>query len=123
MIEALILAALIGLVVGSFLGVLVLRIPKRMPIVFSRSACPACGHQLSAVELVPLFSWLIQRRRCRVCGARIPFFYPAMEIAAAFVAILAVIFVPWPYLVPVCLVGWAALVMGAWLIPRSWFQL
>lgn len=116
-------AALAGLVVGSFLGTLVLRIPKRMPVAMARSACPGCGHRLTAMELIPLVSWLIQRRKCRACGRRIPVFYPAMEAASAIVAILVVALVPWPMLVPVCLAGWAALVAGAWLLPQSWFQL
>jgi prepilin signal peptidase PulO-like enzyme (type II secretory pathway) len=122
-IAELVLAALVGLVVGSFLGTLVLRVPKRMPVAMARSVCPACGHRLTPVELIPLVSWLVQRRKCRACGNRIPFFYPAMEVASAIVAILVVALVPWPASVPVCLAGWAALVMGAWLVPQSWFQL
>jgi leader peptidase (prepilin peptidase) / N-methyltransferase len=104
-------AALVGLVVGSFLGTLVLRPPKGMPVVTGRSICPACGHQLKASELIPLVSWLVQRRRCRACGRPISVFYPMMEIAGALVAALAVAFVPWPFGLAVCAAGWLLLVV------------
>lgn len=112
------IAALLGLLVGSFLGVLVLRLPKRMPVVAGRSACPHCGHVLGPFELVPLASWLIQRRRCRACGHALSAFYPAMEIAAAAVAGGIAILVPWPAMAPAILLGWALLVPAAWAMRR-----
>ena len=116
---AIALAAVVGLLAGSFLGTLVLRPPKGMPIVAGRSACPHCAHRLSAVELVPLVSWLVQRRRCRACGRPISAFYPLMEIAGALVAVLSVIVVPWPWLIAACLAGWVALVAGARLFVKD----
>lgn len=113
------IAAVVGLLVGSFLGTLVLRPPKGMPIVAGRSACPHCAHRLSAVELIPLVSWLIQRRRCRACGRPISAFYPLMEIAGALVAVLSVILVPWPWFVATCLGGWVVLVAGARLFVKD----
>jgi leader peptidase (prepilin peptidase)/N-methyltransferase len=104
------IAALVGLVVGSFLGTLVLRPPKGMPVVSGRSMCPRCGHQLKASELIPVVSWLIQRRRCRACGQPIPVFYPLMEIAGAAIAALSVAFVPWPFCLAACTAGWIILV-------------
>ena len=103
-------AALVGLVVGSFLGTLVLRPPKGLPVVTGRSICPACGHQLKASELIPVASWLIQGRRCRACRQPIPVFYPTMEIAAAVIAALSVAFVPWPFSLAACVAGWIMLV-------------
>jgi leader peptidase (prepilin peptidase)/N-methyltransferase len=108
------LSALIGLLVGSFLAVLVLRLPKREPIVFARSACPRCGHALGPAELIPVVSWLLQRRRCRTCGGAISAFYPAMEIASALIAAGAVWLAPWPEFVVFCLLGWAMLCAAAW---------
>ncbi|MBV9991202.1 MAG: prepilin peptidase [Alphaproteobacteria bacterium] len=103
-------AGLIGLAVGSFLGVLVLRLPHRQPVAMARSQCPHCGHVLRPGELIPVASWLIQRRRCRACGATLSAFYPVMELAAAAVAIGAAVFLPWPESIFACLAGWALLV-------------
>jgi leader peptidase (prepilin peptidase)/N-methyltransferase len=116
---AVLIAAVAGLLVGSFLGTLVLRPPKGLPVVTGRSACPECGHQLTAIELIPLMSWAIQRRRCRACGRPIPAFYPAMEFAGAAVAAAAVAFVPWPVSAAACLGGWIALVILAKIVYPS----
>ncbi len=110
---AVLIAAVVGLLVGSFLGTLVLRPPKGLPVVTGRSACPACGHRLTAIELIPLVSWAVQRRRCRACGWSIPAFYPAMELAGAAVAGGAIGLVPWPFSVAACLAGWVGLVFLA----------
>ncbi len=76
--------------IGSFLGVLILRLPQGLPVVWARSACPHCGHRLGVAELLPLLSWLAQRGRCRACHAPLGAFYPAVELAALAVAALAV---------------------------------
>lgn len=92
---------LLGLLVGSFLNVVVHRLPKMMEadwraqcaelrgetpeaapvynLVVPRSACPQCGHRISALENVPLLSWLMLRGKCRGCGAPISARYPAVE--------------------------------------------
>ena len=113
------IAAVVGSVVGSFLGTLVLRPRKGMPVVAGRSVCPHCARRLSAMELIPLVSWVIQRRRCRGCGHPISFFYPLMEIAGAAVAVLSVILVPWPLFIAACLAGWLAVVAGARLFVKD----
>jgi leader peptidase (prepilin peptidase)/N-methyltransferase len=110
----LIVAGVVGLLVGSFLGTLVLRLPKGLPVVRGRSACPYCGRALGPLELIPIASWLIQRRRCCGCGARLSAFYPAMEIASALVALAAIYWTPWPAAIAACVLGWIALVLGAW---------
>lgn len=79
----------VGLVMGSFLGTLVLRLPQGRPVLFARSQCTSCGHVLGPWELIPIFSWLMQRGSCANCGKRISLFYPAMEIAAACIALWA----------------------------------
>ncbi|HSX41331.1 MAG TPA: prepilin peptidase [Candidatus Saccharimonadales bacterium] len=78
-----ILVAIFGLVVGSFLNVVVLRMHAGRDYKRGRSACPHCGHELSASELVPVFSWLIQRGRCKHCGKAISIQYPIVELITA----------------------------------------
>src|ERR1700754_4924732 len=111
-------AGLVGLAIGSFLGVLVLRLPERRPVAMARSACPHCGRVLGPLELVPLISWLIQRRRCRGCATTLSVFYPAMESTAATIAVAAVLLVPWPLSVAICVAGWGLLALGALAVMR-----
>ncbi len=64
---------LFGIAIGSFLNVCIDRLPLRRSLVSPPSRCDSCQQQLSWIELVPLFSYLWLRGRCRHCGARIPF--------------------------------------------------
>ncbi|MBC8264559.1 MAG: prepilin peptidase [Anaerolineales bacterium] len=66
------LYVLLGLVVSSFLNVCIDRLPERGSIVSPPSHCPACGRRLAPLDLIPLFSFLFLRGRCRYCGAPIP---------------------------------------------------
>jgi leader peptidase (prepilin peptidase)/N-methyltransferase len=72
-----------GLIIGSFLTVLVTRVPAGESIVAPRSRCPSCGTPITARDNVPVVSWLLLRGRCRSCGLRIPIRYPVMEIVTA----------------------------------------
>ena len=72
-----------GLAVGSFLNVVVARVPLRRSIVSPPSACMACGERIAWYDNVPLVSWAVLRGRCRRCGTRIPFLYPAVELVTA----------------------------------------
>ena len=72
--------AIISLLVGSFLNVVIYRVPRRGSIVRPPSHCPACGHVLRAWELIPVLSWLVLRGRCHACSSRIAWRYPAMEL-------------------------------------------
>jgi leader peptidase (prepilin peptidase)/N-methyltransferase len=83
-----VLVFILGLLVGSFLNVCICRLPRGESIVFAPSRCPACGRCLSAVELVPLFSWLVQRGRCRGCGATVSWRYPLVELLTGFAFLL-----------------------------------
>src|ERR1044072_1670869 len=76
-------AGLVGLAIGSFLGVLVLRMPQGRPVAMARSACPHCGRVLGPGELIPVVSWLVQRRRCRGWGTKLAVFCPGIELSAA----------------------------------------
>lgn len=71
---------LLGASVGSFLNVLIYRLPKREKIVFTRSICPICSHQLSFFDLIPVFSFFLLKGRCRYCRGKISFQYPLVEI-------------------------------------------
>lgn len=76
-----IIVLLYGLVVGSFLNVCILRIPKHETIVTERSHCMSCGYQLQWYDMIPVASWLALRGRCRKCKARISAQYPIVEAA------------------------------------------
>ena len=105
-------AAVIGLCVGSFLNVVIHRLPKMMErgwadqcaelagrepeakprydLMVPRSACPSCGHAIAALENVPVVSWLALRGRCRACKAPISLRYPVVELVAGALAVAAI---------------------------------
>jgi leader peptidase (prepilin peptidase) / N-methyltransferase len=113
----------LGLLVGSFLNVVIHRLPKMLesdwqlqcaelrgeamvvPPIYNlwmpRSACPSCGHPISALENIPVISWLVLRGRCRACGTAIGPRYPAVELLAALLAAA----VAWKYGPSLMLVG------------------
>lgn len=80
---------LLGLAIGSFLNVVVHRVPRGLSVRHPGSACPACAHPVRARDNVPLLSWLALRGRCRDCAAPISPRYPLVEAgtAALFVAL------------------------------------
>lgn len=82
---AMIIAAMtiLGLLIGSFLALVSVRLPNDEPVVMGRSRCRGCGRTLAWWKLVPLIGWLIQRGRCRDCGAAISPRYPLIELGAA----------------------------------------
>lgn len=75
--------ALVGLAIGSFLTVVVWRVPRKEPIARGRSMCPSCGAVIGARDNIPVFSWLLLRGKCRRCGTRISAIYPLTELATA----------------------------------------
>ena len=107
------LAAVLGLLVGSFLNVVILRLPGRMAAEWRREArdvleleapdetlppgivrepshCPHCKHPLSAADNIPLFGWLLLRGRCRYCKARISIQYPLVELLSGVLSAVVV---------------------------------
>jgi prepilin signal peptidase PulO-like enzyme (type II secretory pathway) len=72
-------AFVVGAIVGSFLNVVVYRVPAGRSVVAGRSACPACGRPVRARDNVPVFGWLMLRGRCRDCGTAIPATYAIVE--------------------------------------------
>ncbi|MES2076795.1 MAG: A24 family peptidase [Pseudomonadota bacterium] len=106
------LAGLFGLLIGSFLNVVIYRVPKMMQresdnyvavesgrepphaerfnLMVPRSACPHCGHQITALENIPLLSWLVLRGKCSACQAPISPRYPAVELLTGLLSALLV---------------------------------
>jgi len=80
---------ILGLVVGSFLNVVIARLPTGGSLWGPRSACPACGHTIAWYDNVPLISFALLRARCRSCGGRISWRYPLVEAGTAAVWLLA----------------------------------
>ena len=128
-------AAVIGLCVGSFLNVVIHRLPKMMErgwadqcaelagrapeprprydLVAPRSACPACGQAIGALDNVPVLSWLALRGRCRACRAPISPRYPIVELAAGALALAAVWqFGPGAKGLAACALLWALLALA-----------
>lgn len=73
----------LGLIFGSFLTVVIGRLPRGESIVRPRSRCPSCGAEIRARDNIPVVSWVLLRGRCRACGERISVEYPLIELATA----------------------------------------
>jgi leader peptidase (prepilin peptidase) / N-methyltransferase len=78
-----VVAGVYGLLLGSFLNVVIWRVPRHESIVKPRSHCPACDTQLTTRDNIPLVSWLMLRGRCRHCGNPISIRYPLIELLTA----------------------------------------
>jgi leader peptidase (prepilin peptidase)/N-methyltransferase len=87
---AALIGAMAGAILGSFLATLILRWPQERSVMRGRSACDGCGRTLSARDLVPLFSALVQCGRCRGCGARIDPLHGRVEAACAIIGALGI---------------------------------
>jgi leader peptidase (prepilin peptidase)/N-methyltransferase len=105
-----VVAGVFGLAVGSFLNVVIARVPERVSIVSPPSRCPGCETPIRPVDNIPVVSWLLLRGRCRACGERISVRYPAVELLTAGLWVAAA----WRFrgsweIVPYCL-GFAGLI-------------
>ena len=89
---------------GSFVATMAYRLPRHLPVVWGRSACPACGAAVAPLALMPIFGWLWQRGHCGACRAPISAYYPLVELAALAVAVWAAWQAP---------PGWAAWAISA----------
>jgi len=79
----------LGLIAGSFIGLVSLRMPRGENFVTGRSRCDACGTRLTPLNLVPVVSYVVRRGRCATCTAPIPRRYPLIELAAAGIGVWA----------------------------------
>ena len=77
----------LGAVIGSFLNVVIYRVPRHLSIVRPPSSCPSCEHRIPAYWNIPLLSWLFLRGRCHFCHNRIPIRYPLVELLSAVLAL------------------------------------
>jgi leader peptidase (prepilin peptidase)/N-methyltransferase len=102
--------------VGSFLGVLIRRLPEGRPVAIARSACESCGRTLQPAEMIPLVSYLVLRGKCRTCHARITPFHFLIELAAIGVAIWSLLNSDAPFVWIDCVLGWL-------LLPLIWIDL
>jgi len=98
--------------IGSFLGVLVARLPHGKAVVWDRSRCDDCGHPLGIADLVPLTSWVTSRRHCRYCGAKITPLYTGIELAALALAVWAATLTEGWELWAGCCLGWGLLALA-----------
>ena len=112
-VATLVLAAVVGLCVGSFLNVVIHRLPKMLErgwreqcadlagetptnapaynLIVPRSQCPSCGHRIGALENIPVVSYLVLRGHCLACRAPISARYPVVELLAALLSVAAVV--------------------------------
>jgi leader peptidase (prepilin peptidase)/N-methyltransferase len=104
--------------IGSFIGVVIRRLPEDLPIAISRSRCDRCGAVLGPAELAPLISYVLLRGRCRHCRAPIGWFYPAVELAALAVALGAALLSAPGAIVWNSVFGWTLLAL-AWIDIRT----
>lgn len=97
-----VLLVVVGLCLGSFINALVWRVHEndssrrvKLSILRGRSMCPSCGHKLSPQDLMPVFSWILLKGRCRYCGRPISYQYPAIELLTLILFLISWFF--WPY--------------------------
>ncbi|RBM08233.1 prepilin peptidase [Novacetimonas cocois] len=108
---------------GSFLGVLIRRLPGGQPVVMSRSACEQCGSRLTARDLVPLLSYVAARGRCRYCHASIGWFHPLVELLALGVAVIVTCAGYMRFSIPDPVWVWSGCVLGWTLLALGWIDL
>ena len=101
---------LLGLAVGSFLNVVIYRVPRKESVVRPRSRCPGCGTQLAERDNIPVLSWLLLRGRCRTCAEPISVRYPLVELTTAALFVAAALRFGLDWVLPAYLVFFAALV-------------
>jgi len=93
-----------GAVIGSFLNVVIHRVPNEESIVFPNSACPKCGKAIAGYDNIPIFSWLLLGGKCRNCKEPISFRYPAVELLTALSFVLVFWQIGFDPLLPVGLI-------------------
>ncbi len=81
-------AFIIGMVIASFINVVIYRVPNQISVAKGRSFCPNCHHTLNFLDLFPLISWILLRGKCRYCGCSISKRYPLIEMVGGYLAVL-----------------------------------
>ena len=80
----------LGLIIGSFMTVVVARVPAKESLLRPRSRCPRCGTQIRDRDNIPVLGWVLLRGRCRACGEPISAVYPVVELTTAALIVAAV---------------------------------
>lgn len=88
---ALVAIGLVGLALGSFLNVCIIRLPRDQSLVRPPSTCPSCGRRIGWRDNIPVVSWLVLRGRCRQCGQAISIQYPLVEAATGIIWVAAAV--------------------------------
>lgn len=101
---------LFGAAIGSFLNVVIHRLPNEESVIFPNSACPNCGESIKFYDNIPILSWLMLRGQCRNCHEPIAWRYPAVEFLTAFLFVLVYFQIGFSPLTPVNLIFVAAIV-------------
>ncbi len=103
----------LGLVFGSFIAAVSVRLPREMDVVVERSRCMSCERSLRPWELIPVLSWLMLRGRCARCRAPISRRYPLIELGAAAIGVWAGSAAPdWPMAIATAVLGWQLLLIA-----------
>lgn len=102
----------VGLIVGSFVGLVSLRLPVGEPIIVGRSRCGQCRRPLLPPDLVPVLSYLMMGGRCRRCRSPIPLRYPLIELACAGIGLWAALQLDGPMAVVTAVLGWWLLLIA-----------
>lgn len=113
------LFAVLGLIFGSFLTVVVHRVPRGESVVRPRSRCPRCGTEIGAADNVPVVSYLLLRGRCRSCGVRVSPEYPLTEASTAFLFAAAAVVYEEIFLATVVAL-FSAIMLAVALIDARW---
>lgn len=100
----------LGAIVGSFLNVVIHRVPNEESIVFPNSACPKCKNPIKPYDNLPIISWLVLGGKCRSCKEKIAARYPAVELLTALLFVLTFFAVGFNAFLPVCLIFVAVMV-------------
>ena len=106
---------LLGLIFGSFIAAVTVRMPRDEDIVLGRSRCMTCGETLKPWQLVPALSWLVQRGRCAMCGAAVSPRYILIECGAAAIGVWAALWghdSGWLMVGATAALGWQLLLIG-----------
>ena len=93
-----------GSIVGSFLNVVIHRVPNEQSIVFPNSACPNCKSPIKAYDNIPILSWLILSGKCRTCREIISYRYPAVEALTGLLFLMTYLQIGLNPFLPVCLI-------------------
>lgn len=102
-----------GLIFGSFVGLVSLRLPQERGVIFGRSRCGGCDQPLPPQRMIPVVSYIFAKGRCRDCGAVIPRRYPLIELACAGIGVWAALSQPdLPSAAFTALLGWQLILLA-----------